>query len=132
EVVDADKPPSYDMKKPHNQTYVRPVFPGDGSDPPITAELWDETKNVRRPFTPDEIRRLRNGNAYVAGFGTFLYTDQFGLHWSRFCLWYSYAPGTFAATSCVDWNFSGDGKPPASAEIKFSGEGSGRSTSGRF
>jgi hypothetical protein len=117
EIVDAADAPSFSLEKRHNFTSMNPVFPTDSHKFPI--ELWDRKRKTQRPFTPTEIQQLKSGQTYIATFGMFFYSDQFGKHWYRFCQWHSYnegVQGSFNAAPCVNWNAGGDGR----ANVPFS------------
>jgi hypothetical protein len=108
EIVPASQSPSFKFKGRHNTSSRTPIFPGDQDTFPI--DLWDQTTKTRRPFTADEIDRIRNGQAYIAIYGVFVYSDQFGKYWERFCNWHAYAIGSFIAGDCLNWNDAADNK----------------------
>ncbi len=111
EIVKSDSPPSFSLEKRHNTTSGAPLFPSDADD--SHADLFDQKTKVPRAFSSEEVQSLLAGKSYVAVYGAALYTDQFGLHWYRFCSWnaYSTISGTAAAGECVGWNRVGDGHP---------------------
>jgi hypothetical protein len=113
EVVDGDKTPSFTLKQHHSTHYEVLLFPSDHSEFPIN--LMDQTAKQPRSFTAEEVGKLKQGQAYIAAFGWIGYTDQFGLHWYRFCDWRAAAEaplfGTVKSADCVSWNKIGDGKP---------------------
>jgi hypothetical protein len=112
EIISFDQRPSFSLKQPHNVHNQANLFPNDSSR--FAKMLWDSKTGDPRPFTAEEIGSLTDGTSYLAVFEWIVYTDQFGLHWSRFCGWnpdYSLVRAKGAnAISCLGWNRVGDGK----------------------
>jgi hypothetical protein len=118
EVVDAKDSPSFNMNKPHSRVRTVLAFPSEKTD--FSIALIDQTTQAARPLTNDEVERLHSGSAYIAVFGWIIYTDEFGMHWYRFCDWtwakITPGPGSAQAGGCVAWNAIGDGTPNRSSE----------------
>jgi hypothetical protein len=120
EIVDRDKGPdlppvTHDHLATRQQ--IQLLFPNKSVDTPV--QFLRTAPNTGTPqFNTSELADLRSGRSYLAVFGTAFYEDQFGKHWTRFCVWKDYAVGpssleqpTFAARSCVAYNSVGDGTP---------------------
>lgn len=111
EVVDANRPPSFPPGRVQmRQSAGRMIFPSDSIsfESGLTPTPPDM---ISQPLTPAEIRSLSSGDAYLVAFGTLVYQDQFGQHWTRFCSWKSFqiGPRDFDSGECVNWNSVGDG-----------------------
>jgi hypothetical protein len=109
EIVDAQNEPSFDIENYHSFDFVAPMFPTDSTDWWVSP--YDQKALRTRGFTQPELDGLNNGTKYLAVFGIVIYSDQFGLHWYRFCNWHSFGPigGQVNAPDCSIWNRTGDG-----------------------
>jgi hypothetical protein len=97
-----------------------PLFPGQGYGVPVKLPTKDD--GSQEMLTEAQITSLNQGKTYAAVFGWISYSDQFGPHWTRFCLWKDYVDNVedaesakFSSRSCVLWNSVGDGYPPKDA-----------------
>jgi hypothetical protein len=114
EVVDRHNGPS--LVLPRTAYVSRLLFPTDTF--PVTITPRDPKTGEGRKLTPTEFANLVKGNSYMAIFGQITYTDQFGMHWTRFCSWHPYnslfatIPYFFNPRPCVQYNAVGDGEPP--------------------
>jgi len=67
------------------------------------------------PYIKTDVDDLMNGRTYLAIYGRGTYIGIFGRsHWFRFCQWMAYnaTVSAFASKECVEYNDTGDGKPP--------------------
>ena len=87
------------------------MFPNDRHNFGVVPALSDG-KSLR-PLTDTVVEGLLNGKLYIAVLGQASYLDQFGTHWTRFCMWHSYSSvnGSANANSCIAYRTVGDGRP---------------------
>jgi len=111
-VVDSDSPAPLRLAGPTETVSAALTFPTEHSESPLHILNADRS---RRALTSDEIARLLSGRSYMLLYGQGrIHTDQFGLHWQRFCFWrhYSNVDTTAKAIPCVAGVDFGDGAPP--------------------
>lgn len=115
EIVDSKNDPSFEPVAYHYKTSLPPLFPADKQTFTVTRTP-NNPDGSPRPLTGTELQGLTTGHSYLAVYGRVVYLDQFGMHWTRYCTWHSYAQGpnansVFSAGACVNWNAVGDGRP---------------------
>lgn len=114
ELVKRDDAPLLYARKRHNVTDFNLLFPNtiQGN----TEVLFvNEADGALHELTDAEIAGLVAGTFYIAVYGQISYSDNFGIHWTRYCEWKSYSRNprlVFNAKSCTDWNNVGEGVAP--------------------
>jgi len=119
EVVPRDSAPSFNFGKAHSAAIFSILFPGDEQPMPIGFSALKEGLGggvTPRTLSNTEVHDLVIGSAYLAMIAQASYSDQFGSHWTRFCIWKAFVDpfelDKFNARSCVAWDSVGDGTPP--------------------
>jgi hypothetical protein len=119
EIVDNRKEPSFlDFPKRNSGMFVSLIFPTENIE--YAAELFNgnTAQAVPRELTASEVESLLKGDSYMAVYGSVMYSDQFGTHWTRFCNWKVFATtqiekprvfGVVRAAACTAFNETGDG-----------------------
>jgi len=110
EVVPAKQPPSFNFNI-HERENVALLFPSDND--PMNLGIIGSSIDPMKKLPTKQIAELTSGASYLAAFAQISYRDQFGSHWTQFCVWKSFSKtGLFTAQPCLDWNNFGDGPPP--------------------
>jgi hypothetical protein len=110
EIVNSASGPSFDYSQHHIHETIAIFFPGapDFGFPARLLKAFPDESIDPVELTPTQHEELATGKSYLAVFGSVSYADDFGMHWTRFCLWKGFAPGTFQSRSCIVYNDVGD------------------------
>lgn len=114
EILKNNQVPSLDPRPIPNLSQFHLLYPTDS----YTFPIWRYSKDkLVVPITDDERNSLHAGTSYVAVYGVTTYTDQFGEHWGKFCMWtsaFAIQPNDpniqYSAGPCATFNATGDGK----------------------
>ncbi len=81
EILDHDSPPTFTWQgSMHTITYGGLIFPGKSVD--IESHRFRLSGEIFNP-TDAEIEALRSDTDYVVAYGYTVYSDSFGMHWTR-------------------------------------------------
>jgi hypothetical protein len=70
---------------------------------PKSGGSADEAQDV--PLSPDELKKMDDGRAYVAVYTLVVYKDTFDRdHWTTFCGWKGTRSGSYTAAECTNYN----------------------------
>jgi hypothetical protein len=110
EILDHDTPPLLNNQGLHTGNLANLIFPTKFIE--VTARRYHSSGEIFRP-TESEADALASGADYVTVYGTVMYSDQFGVHFTRFCEWKPYVSNSgfqYNASSCVGYRGVGEGK----------------------
>jgi len=115
EIADSKNGPTFTPPFTY-QANLPAIFPTDTQAFPLTRTP-NNPNGLRRALTTTEVEDLLNGKAYIAIFGQVRYSDQFGMHWTRYCAWRQ-VQGQIIINDvlntgpCIAWEAVADGEPP--------------------
>jgi hypothetical protein len=115
EILDRNSPPSFSSGN-HDALIAGMIFPTDSVE--LQTKRYHPNGGVYAP-TDSEAKALAGGLAYVAVYGHVVYYDDFGVHWTRFCAWFTpidrsqpLPEPNFSAATCTTFNSAGEGDQP--------------------
>jgi len=108
-LVKSDEPPPFSVTSMGFGIEAKVIFPKADTSYPVSLVRPDNSIAI---LTPTERGDLENGKSYIAIYGSAVYEDEFGFHWTHFCFWKGYANGIYASEACVSYNDVGEGKNP--------------------
>src|ERR1035437_4673899 len=118
EIVKSQNEPAFlAVPKRHSGMFTGLIFPTEHTEYPAELFNGNTEQSVPRSLNATELDSLRAGESYIAVYGTVMYSDQFGVHWTRFCAWRVFAQtdkpgrmfGFVHGGSCTAFNEAGDG-----------------------